>query len=208
MHANQTTFPLLHWFVILYFAWDVWHSLLVSFPGAEVNGECVFHTPLIFKRKKWNCTVNWLKMPRECAAVGCMELHSKDSTSSFHTFPTKDPGRMKAWIVNMKRLELTAKKLWVPKRHDQLCSKHFELRCFSERTRLSLKIGLPYKPRLTDDAIPTIFSHNQQPRSVERSVLVKQRKLEVRNLMYLICVFVCVCGYRSLVTDPLGIKQH
>ena len=132
-------------------------------------------------------------MPRECAAVGCTELHTKESALSFHTFPTKDPCRMKAWTVNTKRLDPTTKKLWMPKPHDQLCSKHFELRCFSGRTRLSSQCGVPYKPRLTDEAIPTIFNHNQRPRSVERSVSVKRRKREVKNFIILSFICVCVC---------------
>ena len=60
--------------IISNFARDVWRSLLTSFTGGEA-----------------------LKMPRECAAVGCTELRTRESALSFHTFSTKDPGRTKAW---------------------------------------------------------------------------------------------------------------
>lgn len=117
MHADQTAFRLLHW--ISNFARDdvaVWrHS------GAEANGESACRAPVIFKRKKRKYTVRWLKMLRECAAVECTALHVIFIVPCF-------PGKrslMKAWIVNTKRLDLTTKKLWVLKLHDQLCSKHF-----------------------------------------------------------------------------------
>ena len=51
-----------------------------------------------------------MKMPRECAAMGCKERQNKGSLLSFHAFP-KDTSQRKAWLVNMNRLEQATKKV-------------------------------------------------------------------------------------------------
>ena len=91
MHADQAEFRLL--VLISKYARDPWHRSLTSQTGAQANG-------------KWGAILTIIqsttKMPRECAAVGCAELQTKESLFSFHTFP-KDSSRRK---VHLWKFEL------------------------------------------------------------------------------------------------------
>ena len=67
------------------------------------------------------------EMPKWCAAVGCKELQTKTLAYCFHSFPTNAERRQ--WVVQNESFR-SAKKLWEPKTHDRLCSKHFDTHCF------------------------------------------------------------------------------
>ena len=115
-------------------------------------------------------------MPTECAAVGCSV---KTGPYSFHQFP-KDEALKKEWIAKMKKYDPATKKPWLPKKHNALCSKHFERHCFTKRTLLSFYFGLPYQAASKPDAVPTLFAHSSAKRSVEeRSAAAKRHKREV-----------------------------
>ena len=51
--------------------------------------------------------------------------------------------RKRQWQMAMNRWDLATKK-WEPKHHDVICSKHFQKKCFTDRTLLSIQFGLKY----------------------------------------------------------------
>ena len=65
-------------------------------------------------------------MSSECAAVGWSEKLTKDSEFSFHAFSFKNEARKWQWQMAVNQWDLAIKKLWEPKHHNVLCSKHFE----------------------------------------------------------------------------------
>ena len=136
-------------------------------------------------------------MGRLCAAACCKEEVKKDSPYSFHKFPT-EPKIRQQWAVKVNREtrnEKGKRVQWQPADHDVLCSKHFIESCFTDRTILSRKMNLPYRPYLREDAVPTIFMHSYAKRKKEEeyaakrsAVAEKKRKTEVsakRQLMLL-----------------------
>ena len=93
-HDDQAEFHLL--VLISKYARDPWRRSLTSQTdhwGKSVANEARFHHQSVH---------NKIKMPRECAAVGCAELQTKGSLFSFHTFP-KGSSRRK---LHPWRLEL------------------------------------------------------------------------------------------------------
>ena len=55
----------------------------------------------------------------------------------------KKKARKRQWQMAMNGWEPKDQK-WEPKDHDVLCSKHFEKKCFTDRTLLSIQFGLKY----------------------------------------------------------------
>ncbi|XP_036837348.1 uncharacterized protein LOC118964964 isoform X2 [Oncorhynchus mykiss] len=86
-------------------------------------------------------------MPGRCSAFNCRNtfknVKHKTNKVTFHSFPKRDPKRIKEWVGQMKWKD------WQPTPHSLLCSEHFEERCM-DRTGQTV--------RLRDDAIPTIFA--------------------------------------------------
>ncbi|XP_070203994.1 uncharacterized protein [Littorina saxatilis] len=123
-------------------------------------------------------------MPKECTAADCNEQPKKGSGISFHSFP-KESHLLQQWLVKMNRFDPNTKKLWKPNQHDSLCSRHFLSTDFTMRTQISRQEGLPYKPMLRPDAVPTIFDHSQEVRkratmsSERRTAFIKRRRKEV-----------------------------
>lgn len=92
-------------------------------------------------------------MQRECSSAHCSEQNKKGSDFSFHCFPS-NPQIQRQWQVKMNRVDPKTKKLWKPKPHDVLCSKHFDDSCFTARTRFCKDNNQPYKAMLELDPVP------------------------------------------------------
>ena len=101
------------------------------------------------------------------------------SEFSFHGFPLKKEAKNRQWQVAVGRCDAATSKLWEAKHHDLLCSKHFEKKCFTDRTLLSIQFGLKYSAQLKDEAVPTLFAQNKKrPEQTwpERGALAKWRR--------------------------------
>uniref|UniRef100_A0A4W5PPH4 THAP-type domain-containing protein n=1 Tax=Hucho hucho TaxID=62062 RepID=A0A4W5PPH4_9TELE len=102
-------------------------------------------------------------MPGRCSAFNCRNtfknVKHKTNKVTFHSFPKRDPKRIKEWVGQMKWKD------WQPTPHSLLCSEHFEERCM-DRTGQTV--------RLRDDAIPTIFAF---PSHLQKKVLSKLRQV-------------------------------
>ncbi|CDQ97871.1 unnamed protein product [Oncorhynchus mykiss] len=110
-------------------------------------------------------------MPGRCSAFNCRNtfknVKHKTNKVTFHSFPKRDPKRIKEWVGQMKWKD------WQPTPHSLLCSEHFEERCM-DRTGQTV--------RLRDDAIPTIFafpSHLQK--KFQKTAGRRKRVTLVRN---------------------------
>uniref|UniRef100_A0A8K9X261 THAP-type domain-containing protein n=1 Tax=Oncorhynchus mykiss TaxID=8022 RepID=A0A8K9X261_ONCMY len=101
-------------------------------------------------------------MPGRCSAFNCRNtfknVKHKTNKVTFHSFPKRDPKRIKEWVGQMKWKD------WQPTPHSLLCSEHFEERCM-DRTGQTV--------RLRDDAIPTIFAF---PSHLQKKVFSKLRQ--------------------------------
>uniref|UniRef100_A0AAZ3P8A6 THAP-type domain-containing protein n=1 Tax=Oncorhynchus tshawytscha TaxID=74940 RepID=A0AAZ3P8A6_ONCTS len=101
-------------------------------------------------------------MPGRCSAFNCRNtfknVKHKTNKVTFHSFPKRDPKRIKEWVGQMKWKD------WQPTPHSLLCSEHFEERCM-DRTGQTV--------RLRDDAIPTIFAF---PSHLQKKVFSQLRQ--------------------------------
>uniref|UniRef100_A0A8C7N2X3 Uncharacterized LOC116365777 n=1 Tax=Oncorhynchus kisutch TaxID=8019 RepID=A0A8C7N2X3_ONCKI len=99
---------------------------------------------------------------RACSAFNCRNtfknVKHKTNKVTFHSFPKRDPKRIKEWVGQMKWKD------WQPTPHSLLCSEHFEERCM-DRTGQTV--------RLRDDAIPTIFAF---PSHLQKKVFSQLRQ--------------------------------
>ena len=94
----------------------------------------------------------------ECAVVGCSNRTSRDSKRgiSFHRLPFKNKPLLKEWLVCIKRANL-------PKLSQcHICSEHFEKESFKSYSYLNLCLGRKCKRQLNEDAVPTIFPHQEK----------------------------------------------
>lgn len=114
-----------------------------------------------------------------CAAFGCNSRSDSDKISFFQ-FP-KDEKLRKRWIDKLNRGATSTKK-FVPTHH-KLCAKHFEESEFVISVSFAESIGFSEKvrPRLKDDAVPTIFQYPQPgKRTCERqsATRIKEKKIK------------------------------
>ncbi|XP_040570052.1 THAP domain-containing protein 1-like [Lepeophtheirus salmonis] len=77
-----------------------------------------------------------------CVAIGCKIGMLLAIQISYHRFPTNDPERCRQWVRNLRRNNVTPKKL------SKICSEHF--------TPESLNWTLD-GVRLREKAVPTLF---------------------------------------------------
>ena len=94
----------------------------------------------------------------ECAVGGCSKRTPRDSKRgiSFHRLPLKNKPLLKEWLVRIKRANL-------PKLSQcHICSEHFEKESFKSCSYLNLCPGRKRKRQLNEDAVPTIFPHQQK----------------------------------------------
>ena len=94
----------------------------------------------------------------ECAVVGCSNRTPRDSKRGigFHRLPLKNKPLPKEWQERIKRASL-------PKRsQSHICSEHFEKECFKSCCNLDLWPARKHKRKLNEDAVPTIFPHQQK----------------------------------------------
>ena len=94
----------------------------------------------------------------ECAVVGCSNRTPRDSKRgiSFHRLPLKNKPLLKEWLVRIKRANL-------PKLSQcHICSEHFEKESFKSCSYLNFCPGRKRKRQLNEDAVPTIFPHQQK----------------------------------------------
>ena len=82
----------------------------------------------------------------ERVCCSCSERLTKEF--SFHAFPYFYfycfyilKWSQKTTVANGNE---SMRKKWEPKHHDVLCSKHFQKKCFTDRTLLSIQFGLKY----------------------------------------------------------------
>ena len=80
-----------------------------------------------------------------CCAYGCQNRFHKQSTISFHKFPLKHGDLCKKWIVALRREK------FVPTKYSYVCSAHFVAEDYLTSKEAT-------KPRLKDNAVPSIFS--------------------------------------------------
>lgn len=97
-------------------------------------------------------------MPNFCAALHCSRM-SSHSVLAFFRFP-RDPERCKKWVENCSRSDLRDKTPEHLNKYHRLCARHFE-------PDLILKTS-PFRTVLKDTAIPTIFDHPSQKRTIEQ----------------------------------------
>lgn len=84
-------------------------------------------------------------MVKSCAAYGCTNRFSKDSSISFHRFPVDNHELCMKWIVAMKRDR------FAPTKYSYICSSHF--------TPGDYRASHPGQRRqLKTDAVPSTFS--------------------------------------------------
>nr|XP_033804241.1 52 kDa repressor of the inhibitor of the protein kinase-like isoform X2 [Geotrypetes seraphini] len=97
-------------------------------------------------------------MPNYCAALNCSRK-STHSDIGFFRFP-RDPARCKQWVENCQRVDLEDKTADHLNKCYRLCARHFDSSMVRRKS--------PYRTRLQDNAIPTIFdfrSHLTSPQS-------------------------------------------
>ena len=112
-----------------------------------------------------------------CATFGCNSRFDLDKIS-FFKFP-KDEKLWKRWIDKLNTGATSTKKF--VSTHHNLCEKHFEEIEFVIRVSFAESIGSNEKvrPRLKDDAMPTIFQYPQPAtRTCERqsATIIKETK--------------------------------
>ncbi|XP_030055196.1 52 kDa repressor of the inhibitor of the protein kinase isoform X2 [Microcaecilia unicolor] len=97
-------------------------------------------------------------MPNYCAALNCSRK-STHSDIGFFRFP-RDPARCKQWVENCQRVDLEDKTADHLNKCYRLCARHFDSSMVRRKS--------PYRTRLQDNAVPTIFdfrSHLTSPQS-------------------------------------------
>ncbi|XP_042142691.1 uncharacterized protein LOC121833452 [Ixodes scapularis] len=60
-----------------------------------------------------------------------------------------------------------------------LCSAHFTADAYEDKVRLMKNMGMDYKPRLKQDAVPTIFSHKRRQPQRTPGAFAKRRRMEI-----------------------------
>ena len=93
----------------------------------------------------------------ECAVVGCSNRTPRDSKRgiSFYRLPLKIKPFLKGWLVRIKRANL-------PKLSQcHVCSEYFERECFKSCCNLNLWPGRKREREFIEDAVPSIFLHQQ-----------------------------------------------
>lgn len=98
-------------------------------------------------------------MPNYCAALNCTRK-STQSDIGFFRFP-RDPARCKKWVENCRRVDLEDKTADHLNKCYRLCARHFDSSLVRRRS--------PYRTRLQDNAIPTIFDFTSYLTSPQRS---------------------------------------
>lgn len=114
-----------------------------------------------------------------CAAAECK--NATGCGKSFFNFP-KDETRRKEWVRRVNRGGPKPGQLWQPSKWHRLCSDHFENSCFEKDLADSIGFKEVLRPKLKQDAIPTIFKTPNKiikNRTHRRSAFDKRRRLEV-----------------------------
>ena len=101
-----------------------------------------------------------------CCAYGCENRFSKQSNTSFHKFPLKSDELCKKWVVALRR------KNFVPTKYSYVCSAHFVSEDYTGEKKAS-------KPRLKDDAVPSVFTFPKHLTSTTRKRKSLKRKIEL-----------------------------
>ncbi|KAM8877329.1 ARL14 effector protein isoform 2-T2 [Synchiropus picturatus] len=91
-------------------------------------------------------------MPVICASAGCNNKFVKGSEIRFYRFPLSKPQLATKWVHSL------GIKNFIPTANTCLCSEHFRPDCFRDYGG---------KQFLREDAVPTIFSHNQELSKIE-----------------------------------------
>ncbi|XP_037774328.1 THAP domain-containing protein 10-like [Penaeus monodon] len=112
-----------------------------------------------------------------CAAAECK--NATGCGKSFFNFP-KDETRRKEWVRRVNRGGPKPGQLWQPSKWYRLCSDHFE-NCFEKDLADSIGFKEVLRPKLKQDAIPTIFKTPNKiikNRTHRRSAFDTRRRLE------------------------------
>ena len=87
-------------------------------------------------------------MVNYCVLTGC---RSRERNPTLHKFPT-DPKIRELWTDFVRKV----RPCWLgPTQHSYICSEHFEIRYFSNYSKLAK--GLSTRLFLTADAVPTVY---------------------------------------------------
>lgn len=130
-------------------------------------------------------------MPPACCVGGCNKETVKDGVSH-HGFP-KDKKLRSLWIKSVAntRKDWTGPTESTKRNSIVVCSDHFREDCFTSTYRTKKSLGLPAKPQLESDAIPTIFNlprlpvpggSNAEEVTVPKKARSAVRKREVRRV--------------------------
>ncbi|XP_040065676.1 uncharacterized protein LOC8030003 isoform X2 [Ixodes scapularis] len=111
-------------------------------------------------------------MPAVCAAVGCFNSSRRDIPFHVHAFPS-DPRIAKLWVSAIQRDNFK------PSKWSVLCSAHFTADAYEDKVWLMKNMGMDYKPRLKQDAVPTIFSHKRRQPQRTPGAFAKRRRMEI-----------------------------
>ena len=99
-----------------------------------------------------------------------MEL---DENLSFHRVPSVKRAELREkWLRNIKR-QIVPETFFI-------CSEHFEKSCFKRDLKSEL-LGLKPKNILNEDAVPSIFSHKNQP--LKRRVSLERESRTVKKVI-------------------------
>ena len=155
MHANQAEFRLL--VLILKYVRDLWRRSLTSQTD---------HWGKWWMRRIFTINQSTMKMPCECAAMGCAELQTKGGLFSFHSFP-KDSSRRKLHPWRFE-LEIVASQLPCghPHRHD-FFTKGYQ----SRNARLSLGWSLV-------DGRNSLFGWNLHPYQIYKEYIQTDQRTQ------------------------------
>lgn len=102
-------------------------------------------------------------MPNRCAANGCINNASKNSTCTLHRFPLGNADLLKLWMHRLSREN------FVPTQHSRLCSRHFKDSDFrtdiSDKNfrRMKRRVGdrvTRLRRKLKSGAVPSIFTES------------------------------------------------
>ncbi|GFR90183.1 THAP domain-containing protein 1 [Elysia marginata] len=90
-------------------------------------------------------------MVHTCCVFKCYNRATKDTTITFHSFPSKNnKERFDAWVRAVNRQTETGR-LWMPSVHNKVCSEHFLETDFKPHTNIRT---------LKEHAVPSVFPHH------------------------------------------------
>ena len=120
------------------------------------------------------------KMPT-CCAPGCLNNNNDDPSLSFFRLPWKNRILVDQWLAKLRLVNR-------PGKEARVCRQHFEDRfvVLDAKYKLAPELYPNASPKLTADAIPTIFKHRPAKKIRDASEnRAKKRELEEVSILFL-----------------------